>query len=43
MCGVTSLAWIKSLKGDQYGSEILASSSSSGDIYVHSNKNGIFS
>jgi hypothetical protein len=40
MGAISSLAWIRSLKGDAYGSEILASASQSGDIYLHSNKNG---
>lgn len=42
MGSVTSFAWIKSLKGDNFGSEILASASLSGDIYIHSNKTGEF-
>jgi hypothetical protein len=42
MCGVTSLAWIRHFKAEQTGSEILASSSSSGDIYIHSNRGGVF-
>lgn len=40
MGSITSFAWIKSLKGEGFGSEILASSSLSGDIYIHSNKTG---
>ena len=40
MGAISSLAWIRSLKGDAYGNEILASASQSGDIYLHSNKNG---
>ena len=42
MCGVTSLAWIRNLRSDLMGSDILGSASSSGDIYLHSNKNGTF-
>ena len=42
MCGVTSLAWVKNLKNEVMGSGILASASSSGDIYMHSNKSGQF-
>jgi WD40 repeat protein len=39
---ISSLAWIKSLKGEGYGTETLASASTSGDIYIHSNKSGEF-
>lgn len=42
MGSITSFAWIKTLKGEAFGSEILASSSLSGDIYIHSNKTGEF-
>ena len=42
MCGITSLAWFKNLKNELQGNDILASSSSSGDIYLHSNKHGTF-
>jgi WD40 repeat protein len=42
MGAISSFAWIKSLKGDSYGSEILASASQSGDIFLHSNKTGEF-
>lgn len=43
MGAVSSFAWIRNLKGEAYGSEVLASSSTSGDIFIHSNKNGEFS
>lgn len=42
MCGVTSLAWVKNLRSELMGTDILASSSSSGEIFLHSNKNGSF-
>lgn len=42
MGAITSFAWIRNLKGESYGTDILASSSSSGDIYLHTNKNGEF-
>jgi WD40 repeat protein len=42
MGSITSFAWIRALKGDAYGTEILASASLSGDIYLHSNKAGEF-
>ena len=41
MCGVTSLAWIKGLKNGEIG-DVLASASSSGDIYLHANRMGNF-
>jgi hypothetical protein len=43
MGAITSFAWIKNLKGEAYGTENLASASSSGDIFIHSNKTGEFS
>jgi WD40 repeat protein len=49
MGSVTSMTWIKNMKSQMIGGldkneriDILASSSSSGDIYIHSNKTGIF-
>lgn len=42
MCGVTSLAWIKNLRSESIGGELLASASSSGDLFLHSNKAGVF-
>lgn len=42
MCGVTSLAWVKNLRSELMGTDILASSSSSGEIFLHSNKTGSF-
>ena len=48
MGSVTSMIWIKNLKSQMTGTDkservdVLASSSSSGDIYVHSNKTGLF-
>ena len=42
MCGVTSIAWLKNLRPELTSSDILASASSSGDIYFHSNKTGSF-
>jgi len=42
MCGVTSLAWLKKYRNEIAASEVLASSSSSGDIYLHANKEGTF-
>ena len=42
MGAITSFAWIKNLRGEAYGSENLASASSSGDIFIHSNKGGEF-
>lgn len=42
MGAITSLAWLKNVRGEAYGSDNLASSSSSGDIFIHSNKGGEF-
>lgn len=42
MSGITSLAWIKTYRSENIGSDVLASSSSNGEIMIHSHKSGAF-
>lgn len=39
---ITSLAWIKNLRGEGFGTDIIASASTSGDIFLNSNKTAEF-